>query len=78
MTGHRQVMGRAPADLVSQGRVAAYLGVTADAPLMARPDGAGVDAGLDTEWGRWLALGPIFALTLLGLGRWWLRHGGRA
>jgi cytochrome c5 len=94
MAGHRRVMGRAPADPVSQGRVATYLEVPADTPSMAGPGDAGVDAGLDAEWGRpppdsrplaglphpwgrWLALGSIFALTLLGLGRWWLRHGDR-
>jgi hypothetical protein len=71
-------MGRAPADPVAQGQIAAYLGVPVDAPSMAGQGDAGVDAGPHAEWGRWLALGPIFAPTLLDLGRWWLRHGGRA
>jgi cytochrome c5 len=78
MAGHRRVMGRAPADPVAQGRVATYLGIPFDPLSVAGPGNTGVGAGLDAAWGRWLALGPIFALTLLGLGRWWLRHGGQA
>ena len=74
MAGHRQVMGRTLADPVAQGQVVAYLGVPAYAHSMVGPGGLSLDA----EWGRWLALGPIFVLTLLGLGRWWLRQGGRA
>jgi hypothetical protein len=78
MAGHRRVMGRTLADPVAQGQVATYLGVPSEIPSVAEPGNSGVDAGPDAAWGRWLALGPIFALTLLGLGRWWLRHGGRA
>ncbi len=81
MTGHRRVMGRAPADPVAQGQVATYLGIPFDPLSVAGPGNTGVDAGLDPSrdvvWGRWLALGPIFVLALVGLGRWWLRHGGR-
>jgi hypothetical protein len=67
---------------VAQGQVATYLGIPFDPLLVAGPGNTGVDTGLDPShdvvWGRWLALGPIFALALVGLGRWWLRHGGRA
>ncbi len=46
------------------------------------PDGA---PHADSAWdevstdrvGRWLALGFVFALALLGAARWWRRRGGR-
>jgi len=74
MAGYRRVMGRAPADPVAHGQVAAYLRV----PPGATPAAGQDDPSFDVVWGRWLALGPIFALTLLGLSRWWWRHRGRA
>lgn len=75
MTRHRARMGRPPAEPVAEAQVRAFLGAPAAADDagggLARPPGEG-------GHGRWLALGPFFALAGLGAGRWWLRRGGRA
>lgn len=69
MTGYRATMGRPPADSLAQSEVEAYLGVSAAA--MAPGQGA-QSRDLLGDKGRWLALGPVFLLALLGLWRWWL------
>jgi hypothetical protein len=75
MADHRRTMARPPADPAQQAQVHAFLGVSR-APAGAAeavPGGAPVAA----PYGRWLALGPFFALALLGAGRWWAHRGGR-
>ena len=85
MDGHRATMLRPVADARARAQVAAYLGVPAAATPA--PEPGGTAANLDgaplasAPWpasGRWLALGPIFLLTLLGLGRWWQQQRRRA
>lgn len=88
MAGHRVPMGRPPADPDAEGQVRAFL-----APAAARDAGldpgrltaAGAGPGRESEGpvpegaaGRWLALGPFFAVALLGAGRWWRRRGREA
>ena len=78
MDRHRVTMLRPPADPLAEAEVAAYLGVPfAPAPNPMRTAQAGGERGLTAGLGRWLALGPILLLTLLGLARWWLGQGGR-
>lgn len=82
MEEHRATMLRPVADARARAQVAAYLGtaleVPAAAPRAPAPgaaaanlDGTPGSSGPGSASGRWLALGPIFLLTLLGLGRWW-------
>jgi hypothetical protein len=76
MADHRQTMARPPADPAQQGQVEDFLGVSqtpAGAPEVAR---TGVPAA--ERYGRWLALGPFFALAAVGAVRWWAHRGGRA
>jgi len=78
MLGHRVTMLRPPADPLAQAQVAAYLGISVapagDPVPTAKTEGA---PRLTGDPGRWLALGPILFLSLLGFVRWWLRQGAR-
>ncbi len=85
MDRYRVTMLRPVADARARAQVAAYLGVPAGAPSAAElrqparevPWGhTASDPG--SASGRWLALGPVFLLVLLGLGRWALHHRRRA
>jgi hypothetical protein len=82
MDGHRVTMLRPVADARARAQVMTYLGamlgVPAGAMLAPGPgrstanlDGAPLASAPGSASGRWLALGPVFLLTLLGLGRWW-------
>jgi hypothetical protein len=72
MTAHRQTMARPPARHAAQVQVERYLGLasTAAAPEREREASAPRPAAS----GRWLALGPFFAVALFGIGRWWLNR----
>jgi hypothetical protein len=81
MDGHRITMRRPVADASAQAQVAAYLGVPAAVPSASERTGPAREAGsghaVSDAWsasGRWLALGPVFVLVLLGLTRWWLHQ----
>ncbi len=89
MDGHRATMLRPMADARARAQVAAYLGTSLEVPAVAlrAPEPGEAAANLDeapgasgpgSASGRWLALGPIFLLTLLGLGRWWRQQRRRA
>ncbi len=81
MEGHRVTMLRPVADARARAQVAAYLGVPprslsapdARQPMREVPRGNPA-SGPGSASGRWLALGPVFLLVLLGLGRWALHH----
>lgn len=84
MDDHRATMRRWPADPSAQVEVARYLGVAHQALSDARTEGSAPGmqrelppSGLPSSAGRWLALGPIFALVVLGLGRWLLHQRSR-
>lgn len=85
MDRYRVTMLRPVADARARAQVAAYLGVPAGAPSAAelRQPAREVPWGHPASdpgsaSGRWLALGPVFLLVLLGLGRWALHHRRRA
>lgn len=85
MDGHRVTMLRPVADTRARAQVAAYLGVPAEATPAPEPggtaanlDGGSIASAPGSTSGRWLALGPVFLLTLLGLGRWWRQQRRRA
>jgi hypothetical protein len=85
MDRHRITMRRPVADASAQVQVAAYLGVPGAVPPAPALTGPArmVGQGHPTSdpWSasaRLLALGPVFALVLLGLARWWLRQRRRA
>jgi hypothetical protein len=73
MGAHRRVMGRAPAEPQDQTRVQAFLGVAPQAQVAGAAGPAQGPAG--PGYGRWLALGPLLVLVLLGLVRWGRRSG---
>ena len=78
MERHRVSMLRPVADPAARASVAAYLGVEvtpAPDPITAGEAGRGSDLSADA--GRWLALGPVLLLTLLGLARWWMGREGQ-
>jgi hypothetical protein len=81
MDGHRITMRRPVADASAQAQVAGYLGVAAAVPSASELTGPAREVGsghaVSDAWsasGRWLALGPVFVLVLLGLTRWWLHQ----
>lgn len=89
MDGHNVAMLRPVGDARARAEVAAYLDTPVGVP--AAPPSAPGSTGPTREvaWahpgsdpgsasGRWLALGPVFLLVLLGLGRWALHHRRRA
>ena len=76
MTDYRPAMARPAADPADQAQVFTFLGV--QQVLVGGPDPARPDAPSTERYGRWLALGPVFALVLLGLARWGRGYGKRA
>jgi len=75
---HRVAMRRPPADPTARATVAAYLGVPgAPTPEQAPTAPAEGQPGISAHLARWLALGPILLLTMIGLARWWLGREGR-
>lgn len=79
MDGHRITMRRPVADASARAQVAAYLGAPAAVPSASELTGSvrvvGSGHAVSDAWSasaRVLALGPVFALVLLGLVRWWL------
>jgi hypothetical protein len=75
MSDHRQAMARPPVEAGAEARVRAHLGVD---PAPAADQGPQLGRPVTERYGRWLALGPLVALAVLGAGRWWLHRGGRA
>lgn len=67
MQDHRRSMARPPTDRVTEAQVRSYLGVAKT--VAGEPPVAG--SVRNDHLGRWLALGPVFLLLLLGLVRWW-------
>ena len=77
MDGHREAMRRAPMGSLEQAEITTYLVMSAELARNPAPDSAPAApakwaTSLTSDHGRWLALGPLLVLTLLGLGRWWL------
>lgn len=72
MTAHRQTMARPPARRSAQTEVERFFGL---APTAAVPEPESDEwAPRSAMSGRWLALGPFFAVALFGIGRWWLNR----
>ena len=75
MTTHRQTMARPPVRRSAQAQVERHLGLTpASVDVASGPEREESPAPRSRVSGRWLALGPFFAVALFGIGRWWLNR----